>query len=503
MASLDAPLPAETKLQVFVIPSFATGHLLPMTDLACLLATHPNVEPTIMTTPANAALIRSTLHRSFEMGHLVKLLTYPFPSVGLPPGIENLATVPESDEWRIYKAHDMCQPAHESILKAHKPDAVIADIPFWWVTDIAAVVSIPRITFHPVGVFPQVVMNNLFNIRSDIIACDVSHAKMVSVPGLPGPEINIPVSELPTFLVEENFLADIWMKIKKAQLEGFGVVVNTFYELEPEYCELYKKVDAKRAYFVGPVALSSGEDDQGIVKRGGDGDVACLNWLDGKEMGSVVFVCFGSWCHFTCAQLRELAHGLEDSGKNFLWVVRGGEDATFEWMPEKWEERIGLRGLVVRGWAPQVAILQHKAVGAFLTHCGWNSLLEATSSGVPVLTWPLVFEQFINERMPVEVNGWGVRVWEGGNRGMKQGEQEVVPREAIADTVSKFMEHGGNSDEVRGKAREMAVMAKAAMADGGTSRNDLNRLIDDLMKERKVNACLEKKKKNHVDDAYV
>ena len=78
---------------------------------------------------------------------------------------------------------------------------------------------------------------------------------------------------------------------------------------------------------------------------------------------------------------------------------------------------------------------------------------------------------------------------------MKQGEQEVVPREAIADAVSKMMEHGGNGDEVRGKARKMAVMAKAAMADGGTSQNDLNRLIDDLMKERKVNACLEKK--NH------
>lgn len=493
MASLDVPIPVESKLRVFLIPSFATGHLLPMTDLARLLASHPNVEPTIITTPANAALIRSTLDRSAEMGHLVELLIYPFPSAGLPPGIENLATTPPSDEWRIYKAHDMCQPIHESILKAHRPDAVIADIPFWWVTDIAAELSIPRITFHPVGVFPQVVMNNIFNIRSDIIARDASHAQLVNVPGLPGPEINIPDSELPTFLVEENFLADIWMRIKKSQLEGFGVVVNTFYELEPEYCELYKKVDAKRAYFVGPVALSSGGDNQGIVKRGGDGDVACLNWLDGKEKGSVVFVCFGSWCHFTSKQLLELALGLEDSGNNFLWVVRGGDDVSLDWMPEKWEERISPRGLVIRGWAPQVAILQHEAVGAFLTHCGWNSLLEATSSGVPVLTWPLVFEQFINERLPVEVKGWGVRVWENGNRGIKQGEKEMVPREVIADTVSKFMKPGGKGDKVCAKAQEMAVMAKAAMKEGGSSWNDLNRLITDLMEERKVNPCVGKK----------
>jgi hypothetical protein len=83
----------------------------------------------------------------------------------------------------------MCQPSHESILKAHQPDAVIADIPFWWVTYIAAELSIPCITFHSVGVFPQVVLNNLFNIRSDIIARDVSHAQLVKVEDLPGPEI--------------------------------------------------------------------------------------------------------------------------------------------------------------------------------------------------------------------------------------------------------------------------------------------------------------------------
>ncbi|KAJ4753503.1 Glycosyltransferase [Rhynchospora pubera] len=484
MASLDVPLHVQTKLRVFVIPSFATGHLLPMTDLACLLAIHPNVEPTIMTTPANATLIHSTLDHLADMGHPVQLLIYPFPSVGLPPGIENLATASPSDEWRIYKAHDMCQPAHESILKAHRPDAVIADIPFWWVTDIAAELSIPRITFHPVGVFSQVVMFNLFKIRSDIVARDVTNAELVNVPDLPGPDINIPASELPTFLVKDDFLADMWMKMITAQLDGFGVVINTCYELEPEYCEFYRKVYAKRAYFVGPVALSSGGTNQAIVKRGGNGNMACLDWLDSKEKGSVVYVCFGSWCHFTKAQLSELAFGLEDSGKNFLWVAKGGEDEKFNWMPERWEERVGSRGLVIRGWAPQVAILQHKSVGAFLTHCGWNSLLEAASYGVPVLTWPLVFEQFINERLPVELKGWGTRVWEGGNRGPKPTEKELVPREVIADTVSKFMEPGGKGDIARDKAQEMAAMAKTAMQEGGSSWNDITCLIHDLMKEK-------------------
>ncbi|KAJ3673304.1 hypothetical protein LUZ60_006678 [Juncus effusus] len=457
-----------------------------MTDLARILATHPNVEPTMVVTPSNANLIRASLDRFAESGHKVQLLTYPFPSVGLPPGVENLATVSPPDEWRIYKAVGMCRPTHDSILLTHMPDAVIADIPFHWVTNIAAELAIPRITFHAVGVFPQLVMNNLYKIRPDILAQEVTDCSPVCVPDLPGPQISLPMPELPDFIVGENFLADIWGTLKAAQLDGFGVIVNTFHGLEPDYCEMYKKVDAKRAYFVGPVALSSFGDTQGAASRGGYGDVACLDWLDGKEEGSVVFVCFGSWCRFTVEQLRELALGLENSGRNFLWVVRGDQNRKDDWMPEGWEKRVESRGLIIRGWAPQVAILGHKSVGAFLTHCGWNSVLEATSAGVPMLTWPLVFEQFINERLVVDVKRCGIRVWEGGKRSTNEELNETVPRDVIAETLKNFMESGGEGEKARSKAKEVAVMAKAAMDEVGSSRNDLNRMIDDLMNTKKA-----------------
>ncbi|XP_008811620.2 scopoletin glucosyltransferase-like [Phoenix dactylifera] len=473
-----------SKLRVFFIPFFASGHMIPMTDLARLFAGRPGVEPTIVVTPANAALIRPTLDRSAADGRPVRLLLYPFPSVGLPPGVENLSTATASEAWRVYKAVDLAQEAHDQLLRHHHPDAIVADVPLWWTTPIAADLGIPRVTFHAVGVFPQLAMNNLTKIRSKIREVE-NGSEQIAVPDFPGPPITIPMSELPEFLRSPDHLTEAWDRLKEAQLESYGVVVNTFHELEPEYCDLFRKVDCKRAWFVGPVALSYGE---GAKERGGGGTAAeggnrCLKWLDTKEEGSVAFVCFGSWCHFTAEQLREVAAGLEASGKAFLWAVRGTtEEAakTEEWMPEGWEERVGERGLVVRGWAPQVAILEHKAVGAFLTHCGWNSVLEAAVAGVPMLTWPLAFEQFINERLVVEVMGAGKRVWDGFRSTLAE-ERVVVPGEAIGRTVSGFMEPGGEGARAKRRAREYAAMARAAVAEGGSAHRDLGGLVDELV----------------------
>src|SRR6185312_5596364 len=113
-----------------------------------------------------------------------------------------------------------------------------------------------------------------------------------------------------------------------------------------------------------------------------------------------------------------------------------------------------------------VAVLAHPSVGAFLTHCGWNSVLEAASAGVPVLTWPLVFEQFINERL---VAAFGARVWDGGTRGERAGEAETtVPAEAIARAVAGFMESGAQRDEVESRARELAGRARGAVDENGS-----------------------------------
>ena len=106
-------------------------------------------------------------------------------------------------------------------------------------------------------------------------------------------------------------------------------------------------------------------------------DSYCTNWLNTKPEGSVIYVSFGSMANLS-KQMEELAFALKGSNFYFLWVVKALEEAK---LPEKFVENIGNKGLVVQ-WSPQLEVLANKAIGCFLTHCGWNSTLEALNLGV-------------------------------------------------------------------------------------------------------------------------
>ncbi|KAF3339896.1 UDP-glycosyltransferase 73C6 [Carex littledalei] len=116
-----------------------------------------------------------------------------------------------------------------------------------------------------------------------------------------------------------------------------------------------------------------------------------------------------------------------------------------------------------------------------MTHCGWNSVLEGISAGMPILTWPFVYEQFINEKLLVEVIGCAAKVWDGGKRSTREEEHALVPGSAIAHAVFKFMEPVGDDYvAMRSKAHNVAVSALAAVQEGGSSHGDVKDLVNDL-----------------------
>ncbi|CBI30182.3 unnamed protein product, partial [Vitis vinifera] len=231
-----------------------------------------------------------------------------------------------------------------------------------------------------------------------------------------------------------------------------GVVVNSFEDLEPNYLLEYKKL-VNKVWCIGPPK-------------------------------SVIYACFGSLCHFSTSQLIEIGLGLEASNRPFVWIIRQS-DCSFEieeWLlEERYEERIKGRGLIIRGWAPQVLILSHPAAGGFLTHSGWNSTIEAICSGVPMITWPMFAEQFYNEKLVVQVLRIGVEVI------VQWGEEEkagaLVKRNQIKEAVDKLMDEGKEGEERRERARKLGELAKMAVEEGGSSHLNTTLLIQDIMEQ--------------------
>ncbi|XP_051210620.1 scopoletin glucosyltransferase-like [Lolium perenne] len=480
------------KLRVLFIPFFATSHIEPFTHFAIRLAAAaiPDVavEATVAVTPANVSIVQSVLDRHYgaynavanEGAVPVRIATYPFPAVeGLPRGVENLGQVAPADSWRIDVAafsDALMRPAQEALVRAQSPDALVTDVHFAWNVGIAGDLGVPCVTFKVTGAFSSIAMRHL------ALLADVANADpdVAVVPRFPGPPVRIPRTELPEFLRKKQEVD--YSKTNTfyaAQAACFGVAANTLPDLERPYCDVHiSEGHVKRAYFIGPVSLqppSSSPADTGS----GEPSQRCIDWLDLKPDRSVVYLCFGSFAPVSDAQLQELALGLEASGESFVWVVRSKTWTA----PVGWEERVADRGMLVTAWAPQTAILGHRAVGAFVTHCGWNSVLETVAAGVPVLTWPMVFEQFITERLLTDVLGIGERLWPhgAGVRSTRHTEHELVPAGDVARALTAFMLPGGSGDAARNRVMELAARVHAATAEGGSSHRDLRRLLDDLV----------------------
>ncbi|OAY78269.1 UDP-glycosyltransferase 89B1 [Ananas comosus] len=202
--------------------------------------------------------------------------------------------------------------------------------------------------------------------------------------------------------------------------------------------------------------------------RGGPSSVPAAEvsaWLDRFPEGSVVYVCFGSLAVLTPAQAAAAAAALERSGAAFVWR-RGGHGGA-----EGFEERVGGGGWCC-GVGPQVAILAHAAVGWFVTHCGWNSLVEAASAGVAMLTWPMTADQHVNARLLVEEAGVALPACDGGLAAVPD------PHE-LARTLAEAV-RGERGRAVRDRAKELGRKAVEAVREGGSSYRALEEFVQEL-----------------------
>ncbi|XP_022952863.1 scopoletin glucosyltransferase-like [Cucurbita moschata] len=473
-----------TQLHMFLFPLMASGHMIPMVDMAKLLAAR-GVKVTVVTTPLNSIAISNSIHTSKSLSvsniHLL-ILKFPSAEVGLPEGCENGdSVIGPAILPKFISALNLLQTPFEEAVMEHRPHCIVADIFFPWVNNVAAKFGIPKLGFHGIGFFPFCAM--------EFVRIHQPHNHVSSdtepflIPHLPG-EISFTKLKLHETMREDlkNDSSDFLKRAQEAESTSYGVVMNSFYELEAEYADCYRNVLGRKAWHIGPLSLCNQETKE-KAHRGKESAIdehECLKWLDSKKPNSVVYVCFGSMAKFSSDQLREIANGLEACGKDFIWVVRkvNGEDKEEDkkWLPEGFEQRMEGKGLIIRGWAPQVLILDHPAVGGFVTHSGWNSTLEGVAAGVPMVTWPVAGEQFYNEKLVTEVLKIGVAV---GTQKWVRIVGDFVNGESVEKAIRRVME-GEEAEEMRNRAKELGEMAKRAVAENGSSYFDVDALIKEL-----------------------
>ena len=197
-------------------------------------------------------------------------------------------------------------------------------------------------------------------------------------------------------------------------------------------------------------------------------DEACIRWLNDKPSGSVVYVSFGSLVALESDQMEEIAWGLNDSsGSHFLWVVKESEKPK---LPKDFLDISHGKGLVV-AWCNQLQVLNHESVGCFVTHCGWNSTVEAVSLGVPMVAVPQWTDQPTDAKYIKDVWKIGVKA--------EADEKGLVRRE----TLKKCIEDVMNSE--RGKEMKMNAMtfkslASKACDEGGSSDKNIDDFVASL-----------------------
>ncbi|XP_052173372.1 scopoletin glucosyltransferase-like [Diospyros lotus] len=473
------------QLHVFLFPFMSPGHQIPMLDIATLIASR-GVQTSIVTTPLNLSRLRSALHRLAHLPITVHPLHFPSAAAGLPEHCESLDSLPSTLMSHSFsRAIMMLHPQGDDLVRQHQPDAIISDQNIPWTAQIARKYGIPRLVFHGTSCFSLCVSDSVSkykpheNVNSDY--------KPFLVPGLPEP-VHVTKSWMPSRFFRHVGLQEFFAQFVEAERNTYGTIANTFYEIEPKYVEHYGKISGKKIWPIGPVG-SVEPDSLGMAERGNRASVnvdRCLSWLDSKEPNSVIYVCFGSLCTFAESQLVEIGLGLEASNCSFLWVIREGYGNGIA--IGDLGERVKARGLVIMGWAPQALILNHPAVGGFMTHCGWNSVLEAVRSGVPMITWPLFAEQFYNAAFVLTRLRIGFGI--GGDTGLEWGrEQEAgvrVKRSRVAAAATRLMGGSESVREIRQRVRSLSELAGAAVSEGGSSHVNVDRLIDDLLmiKER-------------------
>ncbi|XP_050257959.1 mogroside IE synthase-like isoform X5 [Quercus robur] len=373
------------------------------------------------------------------------------------------------ERYKLHVSQSLAKLIEKHNSSQYPPKMVVYDSFMPWVLDIARQFGIDGAPFFT----QSCVINAIYYHASHgAIQMPIEEGASISLPSIP----SLRIDDLPSFLCDKS----LYPALQKLVLNQFSNILeancllcNTFNELENEVVN-WMTSQQWPVKTIGPAIPSIYldkrlEDDKeyGVHLFKPDVD-ACMKWLDTKETDSVVYTSFGSLASLGEEQMDELTRGLKNSNCYFLWVVRETEQ---EKLPPNFLQETSEKGLVVT-WCPQLEVLAHKAVGCFMTHCGWNSTLEALSLGVPMVAMPIWTDQPTNAKFIVDVWKVGVRI--------KLDERGIATKEEIELCIKEVIE-GERGKEMKMNSVRWKELAKEAVDEGGSSDKNIEEFVAKLV----------------------
>ncbi|KAG8376590.1 hypothetical protein BUALT_Bualt09G0079400 [Buddleja alternifolia] len=342
---------------------------------------------------------------------------------------------------------------------------LVADTVYSWCATIAKKYNLVNVSFwtEPALVFSLIYHSDLLMEKGHLPYKDNIEEEINYVPGVE----SISTRDFMPYLSEAEFgsivqraLSLAFEEVKKADF----ILHNTVHELESDILSALNKIQPN--YAIGPINFSA----TNTVSKSLCYESDCTHWLDSKSPGSVLYVSFGSIVQTSMQVIEEIAYGLLLSEVNFIWVVRAGivSSGDTNVLPDGFEDEIKDKGLILP-WCNQIAVLSNPAIGGFLTHCGWNSTIESMWCGVPMICYPITYDQPTNRKLIVDDWKIGISLCDG----------KSVDRTKVAEKIKSFMS-GTTSKSLKHEATKVKKTLQNALEIDGSSERNFDKFVNDL-----------------------
>ncbi|KAL3680046.1 hypothetical protein R1sor_023002 [Riccia sorocarpa] len=465
------------RAHLFMLSASSAGHFFPCQQLLYLLSAPPYVSR-VTVTVAEIGIRIAELADLKARGHFGSL-DLRFEELLLPPPRQKVGKGPEDKNRQTISAFEpLKRKLQQQKHNADAPTCIVSDMFFFFVQDLAEELRIPW--------YPMVPNNLRYTyacyLRTNplLSSTDPEVRKRNLGPGLEFARVfDYPQDILDRF----DFMSvkcDRFLKseaILVNDVEAWDRDVGTHSALRDHFlsnASAHNTGKIPRVFYIGPLVNLAGFRLGPRTAFEDSERPECLTWLGEQPSNSVLYIAFGSLHHHKQEALSELAYGLENSGVSFLWVLREYETMASS-LPAGFEDRCRGRGMIHKGFAAQTRILQHPSIGGFMSHCGWNSIIESICAGLPLITWPICVDQPLNARFIV--NGWKAGI---GIKGSHEDYNSGVSREEVTRAIQTLMMSGDEGAEVRKNVLRLKSLAETAFKEGGSSFTALHSFAEEI-----------------------